>query len=388
MTFGALGNGLADGEDASGGCDRGAGVVGDGAAGGGGADTAGEAFEEGRADLALETGQLVGERGLRQVQGRGGFGDRAGVEYGDQTFEGSQRCHSLSLWETSGSFMARRDLLAGDWRWKEGKDVDQGEDMSVELQGKTMVVVGGGSGIGRRIAVDAAAAGARVILASRNPEMLVAARNPERSDATIGTRSAGGPTDGASMGDGGIEVAKVDLADEDSIVALAERVGTLDYLVSVANSSANGPLTELERDAVVGAFDAKVIGAILLAKHFGPRFADGGAMLLFSGIVGWRPSPGKTVTAATNGAVSFLASALATELAPIRVNAISPGIIDSGAWDGLGEGKQKLFDATAAKVPARRIGQLADISSAAFLALTNPFITGETLHVDGGARYA
>jgi len=233
--------------------------------------------------------------------------------------------------------------------------------MSKELQGKTLVVVGGGSGIGRRIAGDAAAAGARVIVAGRNP---------------------------AAVGDAGIEVARVDLADEASIVALAERVGTLDYLVSVANSSANGPLLELEREAVVGAFDAKVIGAILLAKHFGPRFADGGAMVLFSGIVGWRPSPGKTVTAATNGAVSFLASALATELAPIRVNAISPGIIDSGAWDGLGEGKQKLFDATAAKVPARRVGQLADISSAALLALTNRFITGETLHVDGGARYA
>jgi NAD(P)-dependent dehydrogenase (short-subunit alcohol dehydrogenase family) len=266
-------------------------------------------------------------------------------------------------------FVERVEALEG------GKSVDQGEDMSMELQGKTMVVVGGGSGIGRRIAVDAAAAGARVV---------VAARNPERLDTTIRTWSGGL----GAVASGGIEVARVDLGDEKSIVALAESVGTVDYLVNVANSSANGPLTELEREAVVGAFDAKVIGAILLAKHFGPRFAEGGAMLLFSGIVGWRPSPGKTVTAATNGAVSFLASALATELAPIRVNAISPGIIDSGAWDGLGEGKQKLFDATAAKVPARRVGQLADISSAALLALTNPFITGETLHVDGGARYA
>jgi NAD(P)-dependent dehydrogenase (short-subunit alcohol dehydrogenase family) len=247
--------------------------------------------------------------------------------------------------------------------------------MSMELQGKTMVVVAGSSGIGRQIAADAAAGGARVIVAGRSPEKLA---------ATIGTVSAGDRAEG----DAGIEVAKVDLADEASIVALAESVGTVDYLVSVANSSANGPLGGLERDAVVEAFDAKVIGAILLAKHFGPRFAEGGAMLLFSGIVGWRPSPGKTVTAATNGAVSFLASALATELAPIRVNAISPGIIDSGAWDGLGEGKQKLFDTTAAKVPARRVGQLADISSAALLALTNPFITGETIHVDGGARYA
>ena len=246
--------------------------------------------------------------------------------------------------------------------------------MSVDLQGKTVVVVGGNSGIGYQLATDAAAAGARVIVAGRNPEKL-AARSSR--PATADTSSAGG-----------IEVAAVDLADEGSIEALAERVGSVDYLVSVANAAANGPVTGLERSAVVGAFDAKVIGAILLAKHFGPRFAEGGSMLLFSGIVGWRPSPGKTVTAATNGAVSFLASALAVELAPIRVNALSPGIIDSGAWDGLGEGKQKLFEKTAATVPARRVGQLADISSAALLALTNPFITGETLHVDGGARYA
>jgi NAD(P)-dependent dehydrogenase (short-subunit alcohol dehydrogenase family) len=233
--------------------------------------------------------------------------------------------------------------------------------MSVELQGKTMVVVGGRSGIARQIATDAAAAGVRVLLAGRSPEKLAA---------------------GA-----GVEVARLDLGVEQSIAALAEQVGTLDYLVSVANAAANGPVTGLERDAVVSAFDAKVIGPILLAKHFGPRFTEGGSMLLFAGIVGWRPSAGKTVTAATNGAVSFLASALAVELAPVRVNAVSPGIIDSGAWDGLGEGRQKLFEDTAARVPARRVGQLADISSAALLALTNPFITGDTLHVDGGGRF-
>lgn len=286
--------------------------------------------------------------------------------------------------------------------------------MSVELQGKTMVIVGGGAGIGRRIAADAAAAGARVIVASRTPEKLVTDGNPEglgtgSNPEGLGTGSSPGELGAGSspeglgvararwseagsaevpVGGAGIEVARLDLADEASIAALAERVGLVDYLVSVANASANGPVGQLERDAVVAAFDAKVIGALLLAKHFGPRFAEGGSMLLFSGIVGWRPSPGKTVTAATNGAVSFLASALAVELAPIRVNALSPGIIDSGAWDGLGEGKQKLFEKTAATVPARRVGQLADISSAALLALTNPFITGETLHVDGGARYA
>ena len=263
--------------------------------------------------------------------------------------------------------------------------------MSVELQGKTVVVVGGSSGIGRQLATDAATAGARVVLAGRNPEKVAASLRTATAAAIGGGSAAGGEataSGAASMEVAGIEVAAMDLADEASIAALAQRVGAVDYLVSVANASANGPLNALERDDVLAAFDAKVIGAILLAKHFGPRFAEGGSMLLFSGIVGWRPSAGKTVTAATNGAVSFLASALAVELAPIRVNALSPGIIDSGAWDGLGEGKQKLFEKTAATVPARRVGTLADISSAALLTLTNPFITGETLHVDGGARYA
>ena len=92
--------------------------------------------------------------------------------------------------------------------------------------------------------------------------------------------------------------------------------------------------------------------------------------------------------AATKGAVSFLAQALAVELAPIRVNALSPGIVDSGAWDGMGADRDRFFADTAARNPARRVGQPADISSAALLALTNPFLTGTTLHVDGGGRLA
>jgi NAD(P)-dependent dehydrogenase (short-subunit alcohol dehydrogenase family) len=90
--------------------------------------------------------------------------------------------------------------------------------------------------------------------------------------------------------------------------------------------------------------------------------------------------------ATANVAVAALAEALAVELAPVRVNAVSPGIIDSGVWDG--PGKQALFDEVAAKNPARRVGQPSDVSAAALLALTNPFLTGTTLHIDGGARLA
>lgn len=132
----------------------------------------------------------------------------------------------------------------------------------------------------------------------------------------------------------------------------------------------------------------KVIGPILLAKHLAPRFRPGGALLLFSGIGAWRPGPGLAVMATTNSAVDFLARALAVEIAPAGVNALAPGILDSSAWDGMGEGKGKFFADTAAHNPARRIGQPAGISSAALLALTNPFLTGATRHVDGGGGLA
>jgi len=113
---------------------------------------------------------------------------------------------------------------------------------------------------------------------------------------------------------------------------------------------------------------------------------SGGSLLLFSGIAAWAPAAGLTVMATANGAVSFLAAALAVELAPLRVNALSPGIVDSGAYDSLDTDKGTFFKEVAAANPAGRVGQPADIASAALLAMVNPFITGTTLHVDGGGR--
>jgi NAD(P)-dependent dehydrogenase (short-subunit alcohol dehydrogenase family) len=250
-----------------------------------------------------------------------------------------------------------------DGNLQETIQTDEGGDVDPSMQDKRLVIVGGGSGIGRQLAADAVEAGATVVLAGRNQQ------NLEIAAATLGST---------------VQTVQVDVGDEESIRRLAEQVGELDYLVVLAANHANGPVSNLERDAVARAFDAKVIGPIMLAKHLGPRFRDGGSMLIFSGVAAWRPAPGLSVMATANGAVSFLASALAVELGPIRVNALSPGIVDSGAWDDLGEGKEKLFEETAARNPARRVGQPADISSAAMLALTNPFLTGTTLHVDGG----
>lgn len=179
----------------------------------------------------------------------------------------------------------------------------------------------------------------------------------------------------------------IDLSDEDTITRAARDLGSIDHLVVLAADHANGAVGTLDVDRVRRALDAKVVGPLLLAKHFAPTMSNDGAIILFSGVAASRPSADLVVMSTSNRAVEGLADALAVELAPIRVVAVSPGIVDSGAWDAMGEmEKAEFFAATAAANPARRVGTPADIASVVLLALTNPFITATTMHVDGGGR--
>ncbi|MFD1523693.1 SDR family oxidoreductase, partial [Pseudonocardia yunnanensis] len=186
-------------------------------------------------------------------------------------------------------------------------------------------------------------------------------------------------------GEPDITVDNVDLTDEPSIISLGERLGTLDHVVSTASARARGRLAELDREAVRASFDTKVIGPLMLAKHLAPRINDGGSFVLFSGVAAFKIAVGTLAVAITNGAADTLTRSLALELAPIRVNAISPGVVDTGAWDALGEQrKTEMFADMSVRNPARRIGTADDIASAVLFALTNTFLTGVTLAVDGG----
>ncbi|MGW4485072.1 SDR family oxidoreductase [Amycolatopsis sp. NPDC004368] len=123
----------------------------------------------------------------------------------------------------------------------------------------------------------------------------------------------------------------------------------------------------------------------MLAKHFAPHLAEGGSFTLFSGVAAFKPAVGFLGVAITNGAADFLTRSLSLELAPIRVNSISPGVIDTGIWDAMGEeGKAAYFEHFRTHNPARRIGTVGDIAKAVLFAMTNPFLTGVTLRVDGG----
>ncbi|WP_028934465.1 SDR family oxidoreductase [Pseudonocardia spinosispora] len=231
------------------------------------------------------------------------------------------------------------------------------------LQGRRVLVIGRGSGIARAIVLAARDAGAQIVAAGRSAEALRAAYADEP----------------------GITTETVDVTDDASIAALGERLGTIDHVVSTASARARGRLADLTRESVLNSFNTKVIGPLMLAKHLGPRINEGGSFVLFSGVAAFKIAVGTMAVAITNGAADTLTRSLAVELAPIRVNAISPGVIDTGAWDALGEdGKAAMFAKQAQDNPARRIGNADDIAAAALFALTNTFLTGVTLAVDGG----
>ena len=235
--------------------------------------------------------------------------------------------------------------------------------MTGSLKDQTVLVIGRGSGLARAIALAAQDAGAQVIVAGRSAEVLAAAYADEPG---IGTET-------------------VDLTDEASIAALGERLGPLDHVVSTASARARGRVADLDRDAIRLSFDTKVIGPLMLAKHLAPRMNPGGSFVLFSGVAAAKIAIGTLGVAITNAAADTLARSLALELAPIRVNAISPGVIDTGAWDAFGEqGKADYFADISARNPARRIGTSDEIAQGVLFALTNTFLTGQTLHIDGG----
>jgi NAD(P)-dependent dehydrogenase (short-subunit alcohol dehydrogenase family) len=234
--------------------------------------------------------------------------------------------------------------------------------MANVLQDKTILVVGRGSGIARAVALLARSEGAGIIVAGRDRAKLA-----------------------NSYDDDGICAETLDITDDESIAALANRVGRVDHVVSTASARARGKLADLQRQNLLQSFDTKVIGPTMLAKHFASQINPGGSFVLFSGVHAFKHNVGYLGVGITNGAVDFLTRWLAVELAPIRVNAISPGVIDTGAWDAMGEeGKRDYFAQIAAHNPTGRIGTPGDIAAAVLFAMTNTFMTGMTLRVDGG----
>ncbi|RAZ87024.1 short chain dehydrogenase [Mesorhizobium hawassense] len=236
------------------------------------------------------------------------------------------------------------------------------------ITGKKIVVVGGSSGIGFGVAAAALENGSEVVIVGRSEDKLKAAE-----------KRLGGAVTGIAA----------DMANEADVARLFEAVGAFDHLVATAGTPPpNDPIGETDMDFVRGFVDGKLIGAVMLAKHAVRRLSKGGSMTFTSGINKDRPPvPGGSVVAAVAGSLSYLARALALELAPTRVNIVSPGWVDTEMWDAIvGEAKTGYFEQMGARIPAGRIATPADITPAYLYLMQNAFMTGETIHIDGGQR--
>lgn len=233
-----------------------------------------------------------------------------------------------------------------------------------------VLVVGGSSGMGLALAARLLAAGAIVTIAGRSPERLSDARE-----------KLGNPSH--------LQVVATDATLEDDVERLFKTVGPLHHIVSTA-ADVGGvyvPLPEMNISTAKRVIDSKVLAPLLLAKHGAPHLEPSGSITFTSGIAAYRPAAKGSVVAAINGAIESLVYALAVELAPIRVNAVSPGWVDTPIWDSVaGAGKTSALEAMARRLPVGRIGDANDIAEAIEAIMRNGFICGTVVHVDGGQR--
>jgi NAD(P)-dependent dehydrogenase (short-subunit alcohol dehydrogenase family) len=238
------------------------------------------------------------------------------------------------------------------------------------LKSQKIIIVGGSSGIGLGVAAAAVKSGAEVVIVGRSREKLRAAAK------MLGVER-------------GLQTSTVDMTKESEVAQLFDELGAFDHLVSTAGTPPpNDSIDRADLDVARRFIDNKLIGAITLAKHAARTLRKGGSMTFTSGINKDRPPvPGGAVVAAIAGSFGFLAHALALELAPTRVNIVSPGWVDTPMWDELvGEAKSGYFESMASRLPARRIATPAEIAPAYLYLMESELTTGETIHIDGGQR--
>jgi NAD(P)-dependent dehydrogenase (short-subunit alcohol dehydrogenase family) len=234
------------------------------------------------------------------------------------------------------------------------------------LKDQRVLVVGGSSGIGFETARAAGSAGASVTIASRSEPRLKAAA--------------------AKLG-GNIETAVLDTNDNGAIERFFSQGEPWDHIVVSASQTKSGSVRGLDLGDAKAAMESKFWGAYRIARA--ARFKGNGSLTFISGFLSERPSASSVLQGAINAALEALARGLALELAPVRVNAVSPGLIETPLWDGLPEEKRKaMFERAAARLPARSVGQPADIANAVLFLQTTPFATGSTVRVDGGGVIA
>ncbi|WP_172265871.1 SDR family oxidoreductase [Caulobacter sp. RHG1] len=229
---------------------------------------------------------------------------------------------------------------------------------------KTLVVVGGSSGLGLATARAFTAGGGRVVIGGRSVERLEQAREV--------------------LGDAA-RTAVIDTGDTASVTRFFEAIEPIDYLFTPAASYTIAPFDHPDEAALASPFDGKFWGQVRCVRAAAPKLARDGAVVLMSGAASARPPKGAALYAAANGAVEAFGRGLAVDLAPVRVNVIAPGTIDGDLWRRRpAQVRAAAFAGQAAGSLVGRPGSEDEIAQAVLFLLTNGFTTGATLFADGG----
>ena len=234
------------------------------------------------------------------------------------------------------------------------------------LDGKKVIVLGGSSGIGYAVAEYALAEGARVVIGSSH------AGRVDAAVAALGTKAEGNA---------------LDLTDEAAIEAFFNGVGSFDHLVFTAGDSLRlGEIAATDLSLARRAFDIRYWGALAAVKYGAPRIVQGGSIVLTTGVAALRPRSGWAFGASVCGAMEALTRALAVELAPLRVNAVSPGLIATNLWQNMSEeDRRAMYEQAGKHLPVGRVGEARDVAAAYLFLMESAFATGQTVVVDGGA---
>lgn len=236
------------------------------------------------------------------------------------------------------------------------------------LKNQRVVVIGGSSGIGFAVAEQARDAGAQVVIGSSR------AKNVEEALSKLGPGASG---------------SVVDVRDEASVAAFFQGVGAFDHLVYTAGDwdpkRGGGPVADLDLARATNTFTTRFWGALSAIKHAQGRISPEGSVTITDGLVAHRPRKGAVLSTAMAGAIEHLTRALAVDLAPLRVNAVCPGLVLTEVWNSIPEDQRETqLRGMTERQPLPRGGEPEEVAEAYLYLMRGTYSTGQVLLVDGG----